>query len=108
MDPSSVHDTASGASADSEQLRRECFAVKRTSENMQTTVSRDIAGLEAMLGYAITEGTQLRLPLFVSCCASPGWHCRKKKRSRAGARSMHIYKCNDYRREFGIADRSFA
>lgn len=75
---------------------------------MKTTVSRDTAGLEAMLSYAITEGTQLRRPLFVYRCASPGWRCRKKKRSRAGARSMHIYKCNDYRREFGIADRSFA
>ena len=40
--------------------------MKRTSEDMQATVSRDTAGLEAMLDYAITEGTQLRLPLFVS------------------------------------------
>ena len=40
--------------------------MKRTSEDMQTTVSRDTAGLEAILDYAITEGAQLRLPLFVS------------------------------------------
>ena len=40
--------------------------MKRTSENMQTTAARDTAGLEAILDYAIAEGAQLRLPLFVS------------------------------------------
>lgn len=40
--------------------------MKRTSEDMQTTVSRDTGGLEAILDYAIMEGAQLRLPLFVS------------------------------------------
>lgn len=42
------------------------LAVKRTNEEMQRTVSRDTAGLEAILDYAIAEGAQLRLPLFVS------------------------------------------
>ena len=47
----------------------ERFAVKRTngdlSHSSATTASRDVTGLEAMLDYAIVEGAQMRLPLFV-------------------------------------------
>jgi hypothetical protein len=45
----------------------ERFAVKHTYGDMRqaTTASRDVAGLEAMLDYAIVEGAQMRLPLFV-------------------------------------------
>ena len=45
----------------------ERFAVKHTNGDMRqaTTASRDVAGLEAMLDYAIVEGAQMRLPLFV-------------------------------------------
>ena len=44
----------------------EQFAVKRTNGNTsQTTASRDITALEAMIDYAIVEGAQMRLPLFV-------------------------------------------
>ena len=45
----------------------ERFAVKHTNGDMRqaTPASRDVAGLEAMLDYAIVEGAQMRLPLFV-------------------------------------------
>lgn len=50
-----------------EILRLEQLAVKQTngSLNPVSAPSRDVTGLEAMLDYAIVEGAQLRLPLFV-------------------------------------------
>jgi hypothetical protein len=46
----------------------ERFAVKHTNGDMRQAppASRDVTGLEAMLDYAIVEGAQMRLPLFVS------------------------------------------
>jgi len=48
-------------------LGLEQFVVKRTNGEVRTKpVSRgDVTGLEAMLDYAIVEGAELRLPLFV-------------------------------------------
>ena len=48
-------------------LGLERFAVKRTNGAMtgQSAARADVSGLEAMLDYAIVEGAQLRLPLFV-------------------------------------------
>jgi len=45
----------------------ERFAVKHTNGDMKQapTVNRDVTALEAMLDYAIVEGAQMRLPLFV-------------------------------------------
>jgi hypothetical protein len=46
----------------------ERIAVKHTNghfTSQATAVPRDVSGLEAMLDYAIVEGAQLRLPLFV-------------------------------------------
>lgn len=45
----------------------EQFTVKHTNGDMRqaTNASRDVTGLEAMLDYAIVEGAQMRLPLFV-------------------------------------------
>jgi hypothetical protein len=47
----------------------ERFAVKRTNGDMTRAAAavagRDVSGLEAMLDYAIVEGAQMRLPLFV-------------------------------------------
>jgi hypothetical protein len=47
----------------------EHFAVKHTITNgdirQVPPASRDVTGLEAMLDYAIVEGAQMRLPLFV-------------------------------------------
>jgi len=50
-----------------EILRLEQLAVKQMngSLNPLSAPSRDVTGLEAMLDYAIVEGAQLRLPLFV-------------------------------------------
>lgn len=45
-------------------LELERFAVKRTNTK-PTQGKLDVTGLEAMLDYAIVEGAQLRLPLFV-------------------------------------------
>lgn len=48
-------------------LGLERFAVKHTNRDLTqaTTARRDLNGLEAMLDYAIVEGAQMRLPLFV-------------------------------------------
>jgi hypothetical protein len=48
-------------------LGLERFAVKRTNGAMtsQSAARADVSGLEAMLDYAIVEGAQMRLPLFV-------------------------------------------
>jgi len=44
----------------------EQLAVKRTNGNTsQSTASHDVTALEAMIDYAIVEGAQMRLPLFV-------------------------------------------
>lgn len=44
----------------------EQFDVKRQKpDTASSSPSRDISGLEAMLDYAIMEGAELRLPLFV-------------------------------------------
>ena len=44
----------------------EQLAVKRTNGNTsQSTASCDATALEAMIDYAIMEGAQMRLPLFV-------------------------------------------
>jgi hypothetical protein len=45
----------------------ERFAMKRTNNEdaLQSAVKQDITGLTAMLDYAIVEGAQMRLPLFV-------------------------------------------
>lgn len=45
----------------------ERLAVKRTNGDMThaTAASRDVTGLEAMLDYAIVEGAQMHMPLFV-------------------------------------------
>lgn len=44
----------------------EQFDVKRQKPDVApATASRDLSGLEAMLDYAIVEGAELRLPLFV-------------------------------------------
>jgi len=44
----------------------EQFDVKRQKpDETSSSPSRDISGLEAMLDYAITEGAEMRLPLFV-------------------------------------------
>jgi hypothetical protein len=44
----------------------EQFAVKRTNGgSVQSIAKQDVNGLAAMLDYAIVEGAQLRLPLFV-------------------------------------------
>jgi hypothetical protein len=50
-----------------EILHLEQLAVKNTNGSLNPVVapSRDVTGLEAMLDYAIVEGAQLRLPLFV-------------------------------------------
>jgi hypothetical protein len=50
-----------------ELLRLEQLAVKNTNGSLGPVAapSRDVTGLEAMLDYAIVEGAQLRLPLFV-------------------------------------------
>jgi len=50
-----------------EILRLEQLAVKNANGSLGpvTAPSRDVTGLEAMLDYAIVEGAQLRLPLFV-------------------------------------------
>ena len=48
-------------------LGLERFAVKHTNSDIRQPppASRDVTGLEAMLDYAIVEGAQMRLPLFV-------------------------------------------
>jgi len=50
-------------------LGLERFAVKRTNGDLTrataTAAGRDVTGLEAMLDYAIVEGAQMRMPLFV-------------------------------------------
>ena len=50
-------------------LGLERLAVKRTNGDMTRAAApipgRDVSGLEAMLDYAIVEGAQMRLPLFV-------------------------------------------
>jgi hypothetical protein len=44
----------------------EQFQVKRTNgESVHQPTARDLSGLEAMLDYAIIEGAEMRLPLFV-------------------------------------------
>jgi len=44
----------------------EQFDVKRQKPDAASpSPSRDISGLEAMLDYAIMEGAEMRLPLFV-------------------------------------------
>jgi hypothetical protein len=45
----------------------ERLAVKRTNGDLThaTAPRRDVTGLEAMLDYAIVEGAQMRMPLFV-------------------------------------------
>jgi hypothetical protein len=44
----------------------EQFDVKRQKPGeTSSSQSRDISGLEAMLDYAIMEGAEMRLPLFV-------------------------------------------
>jgi hypothetical protein len=45
----------------------ERFTVKHTNVDIKQAPppTRDVAGLEAMLDYAIVEGAQMRLPLFV-------------------------------------------
>jgi hypothetical protein len=45
----------------------ERFAVKRTNGDLThaSAAGRDVTGLEAMLDYAIVEGAQMRMPLFV-------------------------------------------
>jgi hypothetical protein len=44
----------------------EQLAVKRTNNNSsQSMAGRDVTALEAMIDYAIVEGAQMRLPLFV-------------------------------------------
>jgi hypothetical protein len=50
----------------SDMLKLEQFAMTRTNGNLeQTRAAGDVSGLEAMLDYAIVEGAQMRLPLFV-------------------------------------------
>ena len=45
----------------------ERLTVKHTNGDLRqaTPTGRDVTGLEAMLDYAIVEGAQMRLPLFV-------------------------------------------
>lgn len=45
-------------------LDLESFSVKRKTGN-PTQDKPDVSGLEAMLDYAIVEGAEMRLPLFV-------------------------------------------
>lgn len=50
----------------SDMLKLEQFAMTRTNGNLeQARAAGDVSGLEAMLDYAIVEGAQMRLPLFV-------------------------------------------
>lgn len=45
-------------------LELERFAAKRPASG-KSSAKRNLSGLEAMLDYAIVEGAQMRLPLFV-------------------------------------------
>lgn len=50
----------------SDMLKLEQFAMTHTNRNVeQARAAGDVSGLEAMLDYAIVEGAQMRLPLFV-------------------------------------------